>query len=398
MLYYPLQRMTNYKSLNQKKKVIIPMTKNRTETKEYTFKKETRETCASVSLNHLGEFTPVYPGLLLSLDPETINFSVWIKGSKEIIEFVTPNLLAESVKKKIGEVLKMAAKTQSITQLLIQKNEQNKFFKHLDRVRKEKIAKLALSDDEKELTACFHSLTKCAGHIKSFIDPHIAAQAEQVAISVVESVCKVPTVFSYLTKLLAFNPSLYEHATFVGLLATAIAQKIGLSFENSRIIPLGCMYMDIGLTRLDIPDLFTKPLNPESTKRFERHPIVGIDILNEIEAEGIAIPDGVFQITLQHHEKFNGQGFPNNKKGRKGNTNPHGINIYALIVGIADKFVSYFNPLNAHAKFTELQAIRSINRLADDFDPAVLKVFNELITISSEEIAVADNKKWITEW
>lgn len=365
----------------------------------YTFRAQTKESCISVSVNHSADFTPIFPGILRSLDPEELNFGIWIKGSEEIIEYINPVIDKTAIKLKIEELLAAISRVQSRANIMVLKEEKKKLFDHLAKSRTKRLFGVDTNKEEQGIANCYIKLSDATDRILSFADQESVIYSEQVAIQVVESITRVETAASYLLKLLNHNSNIYEHGSLVALIALSIGKLIGVPLSKLRLIPLGCMYMDIGLSKLDIPGLFTSELSPQDLRVYERHPIVGVDLLNEMEVRGVALPEEVFQITLQHHERYNGRGFPNGKKGRFGKDNLDGINIFASIVGIADKFAGYFKPLNGKPEINPAQAAKSLNRLAADFDPVVLKVFNKLVNYSpQQEINLGKGVKWITEW
>ena len=81
---------------------------------------------------------------------------------------------------------------------------------------------------------------------------------------------------------------------------------------------------DIG--KLAVPDhIISKPgrLTPEEFEKMKIHPIVGADIL-----ERVAFPYPVAPIVRSHHEKWNGNGYPD---GLKGEEIPIGARILAAV-------------------------------------------------------------------
>ena len=121
------------------------------------------------------------------------------------------------------------------------------------------------------------------------------------------------------------DPYTAGHQRQVAQLAGAIAQEMGFSaarVEGMRV--LGCLH-DIG--KIAIPaEILSKPgrLSPMEFTLIKDHPRVGYEIIKDIDfpfplAEGI----------LQHHERFNGSGYPLGISGPD-------IILEARILGVAD--------------------------------------------------------------
>ena len=93
---------------------------------------------------------------------------------------------------------------------------------------------------------------------------------------------------------------------------------------------MACMFHDIGKTLLpkEFIGLRTKDMSPEQLEMYKKHPELGYQILENNRG----LNNSVKQIILQHHEAFDGTGYPFQKKGNK-------ILTLANIVCLADDFV-----------------------------------------------------------
>ncbi|MBF0443291.1 MAG: HD domain-containing protein, partial [Oligoflexales bacterium] len=190
-----------------------------------------------------------------------------------------------------------------------------------------------------------------------------------------------------IADLINSNKILYDHSSLVTLTAVSIAKKMGFSDTFLRIVALGSLFHDIGITRLDIPDIYVRRISPEYQKTYERHPSEGVEILNDLDASLTeSFPEEVFMIIMQHHERFNGTGFPNGKKGRLTKQNPEGSHILSLIVALADSFASYFTGLTGRPKYTSQKAVLSLLRLDGNFDPEVVAAFKTIMNFSGSLI------------
>jgi HD-GYP domain-containing protein (c-di-GMP phosphodiesterase class II) len=86
-------------------------------------------------------------------------------------------------------------------------------------------------------------------------------------------------------------------------------------------------------------------------------------------------PDSVCQIALQHHEHWDGTGYPQRLSGDS-------INRSALIVSVADAFIAMLNKKSYRDSMTGYQAMKTIvAETASCFSPNVLQAFVKTIGI-----------------
>jgi HD-GYP domain-containing protein (c-di-GMP phosphodiesterase class II) len=108
-------------------------------------------------------------------------------------------------------------------------------------------------------------------------------------------------------------------------LACTIAQELRLPEDQINGIAIAAAIHDIG--KIAIPsELLSKPgeINEYEYGIIKAHPEVAYDILKEIQ-----FPWPLADIVLQHHERWDGNGYP---KGLKG----HEILLGARIISVAD--------------------------------------------------------------
>lgn len=123
------------------------------------------------------------------------------------------------------------------------------------------------------------------------------------------------------------SPHFSDHNKRVGKIAKMIARKMDLSDEQIRMAYKAGLMHDIGKIGIR-EDILNKPekLTPDEFNEIKFHPILGFEILKyKEEFNEIAL------ITRQHHEMFNGKGYPDGLVGNQ-------IHLIARIVSVADSF------------------------------------------------------------
>ena len=128
---------------------------------------------------------------------------------------------------------------------------------------------------------------------------------------------------------------------------------------------LACMFHDLGKTKLspEIIDMRPQDMTPEQLAEYKTHPQQGSDLLTKEKH----INSTIRQIILQHHEYYDGSGFPGKLKGSQ-------ITNLAKIICLANDFVhivtdNNLNPLDGVKKILSSEA--SVRR----YDPIILETF-----------------------
>ncbi len=121
------------------------------------------------------------------------------------------------------------------------------------------------------------------------------------------------------------DPYTAGHERRVGKIAAAIGTEMGLDEQRIEGLRVAGFLHDIG--KITIPaEILSKPgkLTPLEYQIIQAHPRAGYDVLKDVE-----FPWPVAAITLQHHERFDGSGYP---QGLEGET----IMLEARIMAVAD--------------------------------------------------------------
>jgi len=115
-----------------------------------------------------------------------------------------------------------------------------------------------------------------------------------------------------------------EHLQRVRVYAMELARELGLSEDESEALRAASVLHDIG--KLAVPEhIISKPgkLTPEEFEKMKIHPIVGAEILEQVD-----FPYPVVPIVRAHHEKWDGSGYPS---GLAGEAIPIGARILAAV-------------------------------------------------------------------
>lgn len=141
--------------------------------------------------------------------------------------------------------------------------------------------------------------------------------------------------------------------------------QLGLSDSELMVVEQGALLHDIG--KIGVPDsILLKPgaLTEEEWVQMRRHVDHGLQILR-----GIDFLEGAAEIVGQHHEQYDGSGYPNNLKGEQ-------ICIGARIFAVADAIdaITSDRPYRA-GRPIEVAAQELIRCAGKHFDPVVVQAF-----------------------
>jgi len=117
------------------------------------------------------------------------------------------------------------------------------------------------------------------------------------------------------------------HSERVSKLATVLAEELGMSDKEIKMIHLAGLFHDIG--KIGVPDailLKNGPLTKEEFREITRHPAEGEKIL-----ASYAPFKEVLAIVRGHHERYDGSGYPDGIAGEN-------ICLGARIIAVADSF------------------------------------------------------------
>ncbi|AXH14239.1 regulator [Malaciobacter mytili LMG 24559] len=160
-----------------------------------------------------------------------------------------------------------------------------------------------------------------------------------------------------------------NHVKRVAEYSYLLAKKVGLSEEEAELIKMASPMHDIG--KVGIPDaILNKPakFTPEEFEQMKKHTKIGYDMLKNSNRE---ILKASAIIAYEHHEKWNGQGYP---RGLKANE----IHIYGRITAIADVFDA-LGSNRCYKKAWELHRILELfkEEKGKHFDPELIDIFFE---------------------
>lgn len=160
------------------------------------------------------------------------------------------------------------------------------------------------------------------------------------------------------------------HAERVVAFSVRLGQELGMSGSDLIALALGARLHDIG--KIAVPDNVLKkaaPLTEDEWTKMRIHPVIGEQMVRAMEGR---LPEAAALIVGQHHEQWNGAGYPLGLKEKE-------ICVGARIFKVADTFDAItsdrvYRPAQPYqAALDEILKYKGI-----EFDPAVVDAFTRI--------------------
>lgn len=175
------------------------------------------------------------------------------------------------------------------------------------------------------------------------------------------------------------------HSKRVAQYCKMIAQEMGYDEKECTVLYQAAILHDVG--KVDTPDavlLNPKPLNDVEYRLIQEHVSVSYTLLN-----GISMFHPLAEIVYQHHERYDGKGYPNRLKGDE-------IHYLAKVMIVADAFDAMTTNRIYKSRKNISEALEELQRFATkQFCPDVVK--SALVVLKNVTIDTSINQLPKTE-
>ena len=227
-----------------------------------------------------------------------------------------------------------------------------------------------LDQQRAAIEACEKQFAQAASSLRSInADIHARPQqaregATELVQGILLNILQDKDVAIHLMNDKAGGEEMYFHALNVSVLAMMLAKELGMPAADIEQLGIGCLFHDVGKTQ--IPD---RVLKVESPTRAE----VGLLQQHCAYGNAIGVKMGLsreaLEIINQHHECYDGTGYPNLLIGDE-------IAPLARIAAIVNRYDNHCNPKNPAQAMTPYEALSHMYaHERHRFDIAYLSVF-----------------------
>jgi len=244
-----------------------------------------------------------------------------------------------------------------------------------------------LTDETVDTDVKTEMLYSTATHmVQSLMDnpnsEQLVARSEHLVDNTLQFISQDESIFASFLKTGSFDYKTYTHSVNVMMYSMFFAQRLELGgSEFMRNLGICTLLHDIGKTKVSKKTLnHPGKLNDKQWREIKMHPEWGVDILDD---QGIT-NEMVLDITMHHHEKLDGTGYPHRLPGEE-------IRDYVRAVTICDIFDALTTKRSykgAADSYSSLEIMRL--EMPGQLDGSMFKEFIALMSTSPQ--AVINNR------
>jgi HD-GYP domain-containing protein (c-di-GMP phosphodiesterase class II) len=197
-------------------------------------------------------------------------------------------------------------------------------------------------------------------------------KVKRVVSQMIDSIFRNAEALTSLTRIKGYDEYTFVHSINVCILCLALGRHLHLSRDDLQQIGIGALLHDAGKMKLP-PHILNKPgrVTEEEFNEIKKHPLNTLEVLEKTEG----IPDASMKMALQHHERYNGKGYPFGLAA-------HQISQFGQIAAITDVYDAITSDRCYKRGIPPHEGIRKIYAWAkSDFNPILVERFIQCIGI-----------------
>jgi HD-GYP domain-containing protein (c-di-GMP phosphodiesterase class II) len=166
---------------------------------------------------------------------------------------------------------------------------------------------------------------------------------------------------------------MFSHAVNTCILSIMTGIAMGYDAKQLDELGLAAMLHDVGKIKFpkNVARQFSSKLSRNETEEYRRHPFYSLEVLRG----NYTLSVNVLNACFQHHERWNGSGYPMGLKGEV-------ISQYAQIIGIADVYERLIVGMPHRLPTPVYYAAAILTKAAGEyFNPIIIEKFNENVAI-----------------
>ena len=192
-------------------------------------------------------------------------------------------------------------------------------------------------------------------------------------------------VYSHLMEMLTYDGNVLRHSVNTAILGLLFGYYLEMPANDLLTLGTGLLLHDIGKAKTDhyMMKKDMEELTKEEREQMRKHTDLGFILLSN---SGNLGRDACL-IAKQHHERYDGKGYPESLKGEE-------IHYYSRITRILDEFeirMSRITGNGLNSAFNVLQNM--VKGMEGSFDKEILKKFIDFLQVSAGEESVEDKHR-----
>ena len=228
------------------------------------------------------------------------------------------------------------------------------------------------------LSYMFNDSTNVADSIES---------VESLSSSITEIILSSDSLSINLAALKCSDEYTYKHSLDVATISTLMGRELGLKQKDLKDLATSGLLHDLGKRQINKNILHKNGrLDDNEFAVIKQHSMYTYNMLRPLTN----VSEVIKQACLQHHEKWNGSGYPLQLEG-------FNINYFARILAVADVFDALVTDRPYHKHYTPSDAIEMMNSMIGHFDIDIYKLFLRTIVLYPVGTAVSSAVYTISE-
>ena len=201
-------------------------------------------------------------------------------------------------------------------------------------------------------------------------------KAKRLMQNAVDAVLQDDSTLLGLANIKNYDEYIFNHSVNVAIYAIALGQRIGIPKKHLSHLGMAGLFHDIGKTRIP-KEMLSKmgKLSPEEQSVMRSHPVAGTELIMKMKEWG-ELSARMIEGAFEHHLRYDLTGYPRLTRKKK-------ISLFGRVITVADFYDALVRP-RVHNRFPYVsEKILGImlERGGKDFDPAIVKVFINMIGI-----------------
>ena len=295
---------------------------------------------------------------------EVDNFDIYYKsntfGTITFVKFASSNPEHQDKVKRLMET------EDFLEEFFIQEGDLFKYYKHATQSLRKIVSSTFISFEKK--TEKVYEISK--NIMKEFFEYNASEkvlQSSEEVIEIMEDCLRSSKAEFYaISQITHKDYYTYTHSVNVGLYCMTFGVKHNLPSAEVRELGLGGMLHDVGKSKIAHEILNKKGrLTEQEFEEIKKHPGYGEEILLKMNCYGRNVVD----MAIQHHEKYNGDGYPNNLEGEE-------IAYFARICKVMDVYDALTTSRSYKKTKSPYETLRLMKKnMVEEFDLDILNKF-----------------------
>ena len=201
-------------------------------------------------------------------------------------------------------------------------------------------------------------------------------KAKRLMQNAVNAILQDDSTLLGLANIKNYDEYTFNHSVNVAIYAIALGQRIGIPKKHLSHLGMAGLFHDMGKTRIPREILNkTGKLSPEEWSVMRTHPVAGTELIMRMKEWG-ELSTRMIEGAFEHHLRYDLTGYPRLTRKRK-------ISLFGRIITVADCYDALVRPrvYNRFPYVSEKILGIMLERSGKDFDPAIVKVFINMIGI-----------------